>query len=241
MARPVEASGRGQRRKRLHAGASNLSNCLSRSERGLECRQDRQIFQAPGGALRADDSLQRQHRQYDFVYLDVACSLVLDLEAREPTRVGTTSRRSPSAPPPSDGGILSPTTRYRTDSSFRLKKNRRSAGVRAMSTMTESTAQSLRRRPFEVSKRMAYVAYVQIRPVRDDCVSTLPQRLYAFGPGPLLQRQLDALHCSHFRACRHARQSLVYCVFSEIPAHATPPRLSCTRAHTRETLASFGA
>src|SRR5450432_1472695 len=110
-----------------------------------------------------------------------------------------------------------------------------------MSTMTESTAQSLRRRPFEVSKRVEYIAHVQIRPMRDDCMSTLPQRLHALGPGPLLRRQLDALHRQYFLTCRDARQSLVYCVLIEIPAQATPPRLSCTSAQTRETLASLEA
>jgi hypothetical protein len=52
--------------------------------------------------------------------------------------------------------------------------------------MAESTAQSLRRRPFEVSERVKYVAHVELRPMRDDCVSAPPQRLDALGPGQLL-------------------------------------------------------
>ncbi len=51
--------------------------------------------------------------------------------------------------------------------------------------MAESTAQSLRRRPFEVSERVEYVAHVEIWPARDDGVSAPPQRLHALGPGPL--------------------------------------------------------
>jgi hypothetical protein len=52
--------------------------------------------------------------------------------------------------------------------------------------MAEGTAQSLRRRPFEVSERVKYVTHVEIRPMLDDCVSTPPQRLHALGPGQLL-------------------------------------------------------
>lgn len=52
--------------------------------------------------------------------------------------------------------------------------------------MAESTTQSLRRRPFEVSERVEYVAHVEIRPTRNDAVSALPQRLNELGPGPLL-------------------------------------------------------
>jgi hypothetical protein len=42
--------------------------------------------------------------------------------------------------------------------------------------------QSLRRRPFEVSERVKYVAHVEIWPSRDDCVSAPPERLDALGP-----------------------------------------------------------
>ena len=52
--------------------------------------------------------------------------------------------------------------------------------------MAESTAQSLRRRPFEVPERVKYVAHIEIRVMRDDGVSAPPQRLHALGPGPLL-------------------------------------------------------
>jgi len=52
--------------------------------------------------------------------------------------------------------------------------------------MAESTAQSLCRRPFEVSERVKYVAHIELRPMRDDCVSAPPQRLDALGPGQLL-------------------------------------------------------
>jgi hypothetical protein len=60
--------------------------------------------------------------------------------------------------------------------------------------MAESTAQSLRRRPFEVSERVEHVAHVEIWPACDDCVSAPPQRLHALGPSPLLCGQLGELH-----------------------------------------------
>jgi hypothetical protein len=52
--------------------------------------------------------------------------------------------------------------------------------------MAESTAQSLRRRPFEVSERVEYIAYIEVRPMCDNGVSAPPQRLHALGPGQLL-------------------------------------------------------
>jgi hypothetical protein len=66
--------------------------------------------------------------------------------------------------------------------------------------MAESTAQSLRRRPFEVAKRVKDVAYVESRLARDDRVCPSPQWLDALSPCSLLWRQVAVFHIFVF-AC----------------------------------------